>query len=83
MGKCVESLKSRTGRSTITICDSTVDEFTDQCLFDKAKGKNVAVVCFTTAGDVFGVLQRCRDGAAETVQGPDDVRLLVRPAGGG
>ena len=41
-------------RVTILL-DSTVDEFTDGGLFDKVEGKrNIAIVGFTTDGDVFG-----------------------------
>ena len=52
----VEVLKKWTGKGSAAIVyDSTVDEFTDQGLFDKVEGKaNVAVIGFTTDGDVFG-----------------------------
>ena len=52
----VSVLKGWTGKSrAIIIYDSTVDEFTDQGLFDKVKGKaNIALVGFTADGDVFG-----------------------------
>ena len=45
-----------TGKVSATIIfDSTVDEFTDQGLFAKVKGKrNIAFIGFTTDGDVFG-----------------------------
>ena len=56
MAHCVSALKEWTGKGSATIIfDSTVDEFTDQGLFDKVKGKaNIALVGFTTDGDVFG-----------------------------
>ena len=56
MAKGVEALKQWTGKTSATIVyDSRVDPFTDQGLFDKVQGKkNVAVVGFTTDGDVFG-----------------------------
>ena len=56
MGRCVNALKEWTGKASATIIyDSTVDEFTDQGLFDKVKGKaNIALVAFTADGDVFG-----------------------------
>ena len=52
----VETLKRWTGLSTATaFFDSTADEFTLDGLFNKVKGKkNVAVIGFTTDGDVFG-----------------------------
>ena len=52
----VNTLKEWTWKATATVIyDSFVDEFTDECLFDKLKGKpNIAVVGFTTDGDVFG-----------------------------
>ena len=54
--RCVDALKEWTGKVSATkIFDSTVDEFMDDRLFEKVKGKrNVAVVGFTTDGDVFG-----------------------------
>ena len=53
---CVNALKEWTRKESANIIyDSTVDEFTDQGLFDKVKGKpNVALVGFTADGDVFG-----------------------------
>ena len=56
MAECVNTLKDWTGLSNVTILfDSTVDEFTEQGLFHKLKGKpNIAIVAFTTDGDVFG-----------------------------
>ena len=56
MPKGVEALKEWTGKSSATIIfDSVVDEFTDQGLFKKIKGKaNIALVGFTADGDVFG-----------------------------
>ena len=67
MGRCVNALKEWTGKASATIIyDSTVDEFTDQGLFDKVQGKeNIALVAFTADGDVFGgfytvaVTQQC------------------------
>ena len=52
----VKALKEWTGKSSATIIfDSTVDEFTDDGLFNKIKGRpNIALVGFTTEGDVFG-----------------------------
>ena len=45
-----------TGKEKATIIyDITVDEFTHDGLFDKVQGKpNIAIVGFTTDGDVFG-----------------------------
>ena len=41
--------------SATIIYDSTVDEFTSECLFRAVKGKpNIAIVATTTDGDVFG-----------------------------
>ena len=56
MPNCVNALKEWMGKARATIVyDSTVDEFTARCLFQKVKGRsNVAVVGFTTDGDVFG-----------------------------
>ena len=56
MACCVNALKSWTGKSNANIIyDSTVDEFTDQGLFDKVKSKrNIALIGFTTDDDVFG-----------------------------
>ena len=56
MAKGVNALKEWTGKETATIVyDSTVDEFTHDGLFDKVQGKpNIAIVGFTTNGDVFG-----------------------------
>ena len=56
MADCVNALKEWTGKESATIIfDSTVDEFTTDGLFEKVKGKrNIAVVGFTTDGDVFG-----------------------------
>ena len=56
MERCVDALKRWTGKSKPTIIfDSTVDEFTNDCLFQKVRGKpNVAIVATTTDGDVFG-----------------------------
>ena len=56
MANCVNALKEWTGKARATVIfDSTVDEFTDGCMFEKVKGKpNVAIVATTTDGDVFG-----------------------------
>ena len=56
MEPCVDALKEWAGKANATIIyDSTVDEFTDNGLFNKVKGKpNIAVIGFTTDGDVFG-----------------------------
>ena len=56
MERYVNPLKEWTGKARATIIfDSTVDEFTAQGLFAKVKGKrNIAVIGFTTDGDVFG-----------------------------
>ena len=56
MKDCVSALKQWTGKANATILfDSTVDEFTDDGLFNKVKGRpNIAVIGFTTDGDVFG-----------------------------
>ena len=50
------ALKQWTGKSTARVVyDSNVCPFTDECLFQKVKGKpNIAIVAFTTDGDVFG-----------------------------
>ena len=50
------TLKQWTGKANTNIInDSTVDEFIDQGLLDKVKGKQkIAQVCFTVDGDVFG-----------------------------
>ena len=69
MPDCVRALKEWTGKANTTIIyDSTVDEFTNGGLFDRLKGKrNIAVVGFTTKGDVFGgfysvaVTEQCQD----------------------
>ena len=55
-GDGVNALKEWTGKASATIVyDSTVDEFTDQGLFNKVRGKrNIALVVFTADGDVFG-----------------------------
>ena len=56
MADCVNALKEWTGKARATIVfDSTVDEFTHKGLFTKVGGKpNIALVGFTTEGDVFG-----------------------------
>ena len=52
----VEALKDWSRKSMATIVyDSTVDEFTNGCLFQTVRGKeNIAIVATTTDGDVFG-----------------------------
>ena len=56
MAKCVEALKGWTEKRNVAVLyDSMVDELTDDGLFRSVVGKpNVAVVAFTTDGDVFG-----------------------------
>ena len=56
MAHCTNVLMEWTGKSKVTLVyDSLVDEFSGSGLFDKIKGKeNIAVVAFTTDGDVFG-----------------------------
>ena len=53
----IGALKRWTGKASANIIyDSRFDEFTDQGLFDKVKGKqNIAVVGFTPEDDVVGV----------------------------
>ena len=52
----VNALKEWTGKTHgAVVYDSTVDPFTDDGLFERVKGKsNIALVGFTTEGDVFG-----------------------------
>ena len=52
----VKALKEWTGSSSATIVyDSNVDSFTHEGFFNKIQGKrDIAVVAFTTDGDVFG-----------------------------
>ena len=56
MAKGVNALKEWTGKArAMVIYDSTVEPFTVDGLFNKVKEKqNIAVVGFTTEGDVFG-----------------------------
>ena len=56
MGRGVKCLKHWTRKRNATIIyDSTVDRFTADGIFEKVKGKeNIAVIAFTTDGDVFG-----------------------------
>ena len=56
MADCVQVLKEWTGKANATIIfDSTVDEFTDNGLFNKVQEKrNIALVGFTVKSDVFG-----------------------------
>ena len=60
MAKGVNALKAWTGKASATIVyDSPVDKFTHDGLFDKIKGKpNIALIGFTTDGDVFGGFYR-------------------------
>ena len=50
------TLKGWTGKTTASVIyDSTVDEFTDDGLFYKVKGRpNIAIIATTSDGDVFG-----------------------------
>ena len=54
--QCTRQLTEWAGKTSATVVyDSVVDEFTEDGLFNKVKGKlNIAVVGFTTDGDVFG-----------------------------
>ena len=56
MADCINALKEWTGKAKTTVVyDSTVDEVTHDRLFNTVKGKpNIAVIGFTTDGDVFG-----------------------------
>ena len=56
MAECVNALRAWTGKASASVVyDSTVDEFTGNGLFEIVKDKpNVAIVGFTTDGDVFG-----------------------------
>ena len=56
MADRVNALKEWTRKAKETIIfDSTVDEFTFDGLFNKVKGKpNIAIIGFTTDGDVLG-----------------------------
>ena len=56
MADCVTALKEWTGKARATIVyDSKIDPFTHNGLFQVVKGKpNIAIVGFTTGGDVFG-----------------------------
>ena len=56
MADCITALTEWTGKAHATIInDSTVDEFTADSQFNKVRGKeNIAIVGFTTDGDVFG-----------------------------
>ena len=56
MARGIEALKEWTGMERATVVyDSTVDEFDGDALFNKVMGRpNVAVIGFTTDGDVFG-----------------------------
>ena len=54
--RCINHMMEWRGKASGEVVDdSTVDEFTGDGLFNKVKGKeNVALVGFTTDGDVFG-----------------------------
>ena len=56
MAHCVDALKRWTGKTRATIVyDSTVDEFSADALFTTIQDKpNIALIGFTTDGDVFG-----------------------------
>ena len=56
MADCVNALKEWTSKTTArAVYDSMVDEFTNECLFQKVRGKpNIAIVATTKDGDVFG-----------------------------
>ena len=56
MGDCVNALKRWTGKASATIVfDSTVDEFTDDGLFNTVCNKwDIAIIATTQDGDVFG-----------------------------
>ena len=56
MSKCVDVLKKWTGKTEgRVIFDSVVDEFTTEQFVEKVKNKtNVAVICWTEDGGVFG-----------------------------
>ena len=56
MARRVESLKEWTGKAGVTIVyDSKIDPFTHDGLFSNLRGKeNIAIIGFTTDGDVFG-----------------------------
>ena len=56
MANCVDALREWTVKARATIVfDSTIDEFTADGIFNKVKGRqNIALVGFTTDGDIFG-----------------------------
>ena len=56
MTRCIDALKEWPGKQTATlIYDSTVDEYTDGALFHAVMNKpHIALIAFTTDGDVFG-----------------------------
>ena len=60
MAKGVNALKEWTGKARATIVfDSDVDDFTPDGLFANIRGKpNIALIGFTTDGDVFGGFYR-------------------------
>ena len=81
MTKGVNALKHWTRLSEATLVyDSKADEFTDDGLFDKVKGKpNIALIGFTTDGDVFGgFYSLCCDEARQVLLGPEHLCFLVR-----
>ena len=57
-GRGIGALREWTGKARADVVfDSTVDEFTHDRLFEKVRGKrNIALIAFTTDGDVFGGL---------------------------
>ena len=75
----INALKEWTGKARATVIfDSTIDEFTRDGLFDNVKAKpNIAIVGFTTDGDVFGVLQRCSDGTRKILRRPEYFCVLL------
>ena len=83
MADCVDFLKEWTGKAIATIIyDSTADEFTDGGLFNKVKDKqNIAIIGFTTDGDVFGGFYSVAVTKQEKrLLRPELVCLLVRVA---
>ena len=60
MNRCASAFKGWTGRAHARVVyDSDVDEFTATGLFEGVRDKeNIAVVAFTTDGDVFGGFYR-------------------------
>ena len=77
MAKGVNALKQWTRKATATVVyDSTVDGFTDDRLFTKVKGKpNIALIGFTTDGDVFGGFYRI--AVTEQVHNSHDPDIFI------